>query len=118
MRRWWIFALLPVGAGVGLLTSHLGLPDWVVSIVVVVLLVLVIGIMQWRSRKYVQRMRAAMATAAQIELTGELLDLPVYLTSDMWDLAVKRGLVSAETLAAIRKKQDERRAAQRAEEES
>jgi hypothetical protein len=50
---------------------------------------------------------------AQAELVEALVDMPVYLTSEMWHLATENGLISPDVLADAYRK---RAAARRAEE--
>jgi hypothetical protein len=100
VRRWWIFGTLPFGLFIG----------WVANpLFIVVSMLIVAGIINWRFNVWKRR--------AQEELVEALADLPVYLTSDLWHFATKRGLISPDVLVRAHQKQAERRAAERAEED-
>lgn len=110
VQRWWIFlALLPFGWFVGWLAGKV-VPSLLMLMFVAAATLLAAGIFHWRYLVWKRQ--------AQDELVEALVELPVYLTSDLWAEATKNGLISPEVLTRVRNKQAARRAAQRAEEES
>lgn len=107
VQRWWIFGTLPFGIFVAWLMGDL--PPVIVGLFVAASTLVAAGIFHWRFVVWKRQ--------AQEDLVEALADMPVYLTSDMWALATKKGLISPEVLTRVREKQAARRAAQRAEEE-
>lgn len=108
VRRWWIFGTLPLGAAVGLWSGSLELPEWMVALYVVAVTLVVCAVLVWRMKVWKRQARE--------ELIASLYQMPVYLISDMWEAAVRAGLVDPKILAEIRREQAERRAAERAQE--
>jgi hypothetical protein len=109
VQRWWIFfAAIAVGVLVAWSAGKV-FPPPIFALFVIASTVVLFGILRWREGVWRQK--------ARVELIEHLVDMPVYLTSELWESAVTMGLVRPEDMADIRKRQDERRAAQRAEEE-
>lgn len=109
VRRWWMFGAVPLGVFLGWASRRVGLPPFIVGLFVVAATLIWAGILHWRFIVWKRR--------AQEELVEALAFLPVYLTSDLWHLATKHGLISPDVLVRAHKKQAERRAAERVEED-
>lgn len=109
VQRWWIFF---AAIGIGVLVAWSAgrvIPPPIFALFVIAFTLILVGILRWREKVWMRQ--------ARLDLIELLADYPVYLTSDLWDAAVHAGILDPADMAAIRRRQNERAAARRAEEE-